>query len=145
MLGNDHRMRLYGQHEQRASSNSSATGGPKWTSSISDLLVNRNNTMRYNNIGGAQSHQTSQNQLLMGQPALAQGGEPAGGRLMMKLMNIGTAHHHQSSVSSGNAGIGTAAPQGAHTFDHPRLSGSRDDQKRLALDDATNYLQQKTI
>ena len=64
-------LRLYGQNE-RASSTSS---GPKWTSSINDLLVNRGgapgnaaNQMRYKNNSGAanagivvsQSHQTSQ-------------------------------------------------------------------------------------
>jgi hypothetical protein len=67
-------LRLYGQNE-RASSTSS---GPKWTSSITDLLVNRGgapsntaNQMRYKNNSGAnagmvvsQSHQTSQHQLL---------------------------------------------------------------------------------
>jgi hypothetical protein len=67
---------------------------------------------------------------------------------MMKLMNnavIGnTQHlvtHHQPSISS-MSGI---PPTGGSTFDHPRLSGSRDDQKRLALDECTNYLQQKTM
>lgn len=58
---------------------------------------------------------------------------------MMKLMNMGTQNYHQPSASA--AIIGGGAPSGAHTFDHPRLSGSRDDQKRLALDECTNYLQ----
>lgn len=56
---------------------------------------------------------------------------------MMKLMNIGANPHHQPNISSVSAT--------AHTFDHPRLSGSRDEQKRLALDECTNFLQQKTM
>jgi|CryBogDrversion2_11_1035321.scaffolds.fasta_scaffold238577_1 hypothetical protein len=64
---------------------------------------------------------------------------------MMKLMNVGgtaqqLASHHQPNISSisGAPGIGGA---GSSTFDHHRMSGSRDDQKRLALDECTNYLQ----
>lgn len=55
----------------------------------------------------------------------------------MKLMNIGAASHHQVTTSNISANT--------NTFDHARLSGSRDDQKRLALDECTNYLQQKTM
>lgn len=56
------RMRLYGPGE-RASSTSSAGGGPKWTSSIQDLLMNRQGNMR-SGVPVSQSHQTSQHQLL---------------------------------------------------------------------------------
>jgi len=139
------RLRLYGQNE-RASSTSSHGTGPKWTSSISDMLMNRVTAARPTN--AAQSHQTSQHQLLnqpqappATQSQMLPGSNKAsadGGRLMMKLMNIGTAPHHQVTASNISAG----------TFDHARLSGSRggeEQQKRLALDECTNYLQQKTM